>query len=69
MGPAKLPQPIVDKLAKEIQAIVEAPEVRERLSNAGVEPLRGDGAALARVIREDMERYSKLAKSMGIQAD
>jgi hypothetical protein len=43
--------------------------VRSNLSSAGVEPLEGSAADLARLIQVDRARYVQLAKSANIKAD
>jgi tripartite-type tricarboxylate transporter receptor subunit TctC len=69
MGPAKLPPEIVAKIRADVQKILATPEVQARLSNAGVEPLVGDGAALAQLITLDLARYAQLAKSANIKGE
>ena len=52
-APAKTPPAIVERLAKEVSAIMQRPAVREVLQKGGYEVLGGDAvAATARVVRE-----------------
>jgi tripartite-type tricarboxylate transporter receptor subunit TctC len=69
MGPAKLPPEIVNRIYTDVQTVLADPEVRDRLSNAGVEPLKGNAAKLTRMIREDLARYQQLAKSADIKGE
>lgn len=69
MGPAKLPPEIVNRIYTDVQTVLADPEVRDRLSNAGVEPLKGDATELTRVIRKDLARYQQLAKSADIKGE
>jgi tripartite-type tricarboxylate transporter receptor subunit TctC len=69
MGPAKLPPEIVNRIYTDVQTVLADPEVRDRLSNAGVEPLKGNATELTRVIREDLARYQQLAKSADIKGE
>jgi tripartite-type tricarboxylate transporter receptor subunit TctC len=69
MGPAKLPPEVVARIYADVQKILAEPEIRARLSLAGVEPLQGDGAELARLIEYDLARYAQLAKSANIKAE
>lgn len=69
MGPASLPQSIVDRVAEDARKVMEDPAVRANLSKAGVEPFVKDAAALGKLIREDAVRYIKLAKSARISAE
>jgi hypothetical protein len=45
------------------------PDVRTRLSTAGIETLGGSAAVLAGFVKADNERYSTLARELKISAD
>lgn len=69
MGPAKMPSEVVAKIQADVQKILAEAAVRESLSGAGVEPLAGNGADLARLVKSDLARYAQLAKSANIKAE
>lgn len=69
MGPAKLPSDIVKKLQTEVTKILADPTVRTGLSNAGVEAYDANPLDLANVIKNDINKYSKLVKSANIKAE
>ena len=69
MGPAKLPPAVVAKVVADVNKILDDPAVKANLSTAGVEPLRGNGAALAKLIREDATRYTELARAANIKPE
>jgi len=69
MAPAKLPADVLNRIYTDVQKVLANPDVQSRLSNAGVEPYAGDGAALTRLIREDLVRYQQLAKSANIKPE
>jgi tripartite-type tricarboxylate transporter receptor subunit TctC len=69
MGPARMPPEVVAKIHADVHKVLADPEVRARLSNAGVEPMQGAAAELARLIHEDLRRYQQLARSANIQAE
>ena len=69
MGPANLPSDIVAKVQADVNKILDEPEVKQNLSNAGVEPYRGSGADLAKLIHNDLISYAKLVKSANIKSD
>ncbi len=69
MGPAKMPPEIVAHIYADVQKVLAEPAIRENLSGAGVEPLSGNGADLAKLIKVDLARYAQLAKSANIKAD
>ena len=69
MGPPNLSPEIVAKVQSEVNKILDEPEVKQNLSNAGVEPYRGNGTDLAKLIHSDLISYAKLVKSANIKAD
>ena len=69
MGPAKMPADAVARIYADVQKVLAEPAVRENLSKAGVEPLTGNGADLAKLIKVDLARYAQLAKSANIKAE
>lgn len=68
-APLSTPQAIIDQLNAEINAVIAMPDVRSRLSTAGVEPLGGPAAVLAGFVKADNERYGTLARELKISAD
>lgn len=68
-APAGTPQPIVDKLAQAIHASIQSPAVQARLRTLGVEPSGEGPAAFARFQASEIEKWGKVIKDAGIQAD
>jgi tripartite-type tricarboxylate transporter receptor subunit TctC len=69
MAPAGTPQPILDRLHKEIVAIVGTAETREALDKAGAEPITSSPAELAALIRDGVAKYTPVIKSAGIKPE
>ncbi len=69
MGPKNLPAAVVTKLVADISKILAEPTVVSSLSNAGVEPYKGSGDDLAKLIKADAKRYTELAKSANIKGE
>jgi tripartite-type tricarboxylate transporter receptor subunit TctC len=69
MGPANLPKEVVDRLYRDTQAALADPEVHAKLLATGIEDRRGDGAALAALIRTDQARFARLIKQANIKAE
>ena len=67
VGPANLPAPIVKRLNDEINKAIESPELRERLSGEALEPMPMTPEQFAQYIRDDIARWSKLAKARHIE--
>jgi tripartite-type tricarboxylate transporter receptor subunit TctC len=55
------PQPIVDRLAQEVAAVINAPDVRRLLELEGAQPVGNSPAEFAAFIRTERERWSKVA--------
>ena len=69
MAPAGTPQPILDRLQKEIVSIVGAAETREALDKAGAEALTSTAAELAAMIRDGVPKYANIVKTAGIKPE
>jgi tripartite-type tricarboxylate transporter receptor subunit TctC len=69
MAPAGTPQAIIERLNKEIVAIVGAADTREALDKAGAEPLAGTPAELAAMIRDGVSKYAQVIKAAGIKPE
>ena len=69
MAPAGTPQPIIDRLHKEIVAVISAADTRDALSKAGAEPLTSTPAELATLVREGVGKYAKIVKMAGVKPE
>ena len=68
-APLSTPAAIIDQLNAAINAVIMQPEVRTRLSTAGIEALGGPAEVLAGFVRADNARYGALARELKISAD
>ncbi len=62
LAPAKTPKDLVDKLSEEIRKVWELPTVREKLSNAGAEPLAMAPSQFEALMRKDYAVLDKLMR-------
>ena len=69
LAPAGTPQEIVRRLNAEINRVLQAPEVRERLTVLGTEPTGGSPEQFAQVIRADTARWAKVVSDAGIRIE
>jgi len=69
MAPAGTPQPILERLNKEIVALVATADTREAFDKAGTEPLTGTPADLAAMIRDGVPKYAQIIKTAGVKAE
>ena len=69
-APKNTPQPILDKLRTEINAVLAMPQVKERLIASGAgEPYVTTPQEFAELLRTDYERYGKVIKDLGFKVD
>lgn len=68
-APAGTPKAVVDRLAREIAAVVALPEVQDKLRNLGVEPDGRTADAFAAFQRAEITKWSKVIQDAGIQAE
>jgi tripartite-type tricarboxylate transporter receptor subunit TctC len=68
LAPAGTPGDIVERLAKEATAIVNRPETRERLQQAGFEVIGKGPDSLKARIAEEVPRWKALTAETGIKA-
>ena len=68
-APAGTPKAVVDRLDKEIAAVVAMPDVKEKLRNLGVEPDGRSSERFAEFQRAEIAKWSKVIKDAGIQAE
>jgi tripartite-type tricarboxylate transporter receptor subunit TctC len=69
LAPAATPRAIVERLNREIAALLEEEGVRKRLTDAGLEVTHGSPEAFAELIQRDQERYAKVIREAGIKPD
>lgn len=67
--PAGTPKDIVTRLNKEIVAILNTPDVREKLEAQGAEVVAGTPDAFADFIRHESTRWGKVAREAGIKSE
>ena len=69
LAPAGTPQPIVQKLAAEVQRIVRLPDVRERMLALAIDPEGSTPEQFAKVIATEIPLWTGVAKANNIKAD
>ncbi|HET7731566.1 MAG TPA: tripartite tricarboxylate transporter substrate binding protein [Usitatibacter sp.] len=70
MGPANMPKAVVDRLHREIVAIVATPEFKQQMDNNGAEPVSSKSPEEFReMLRAQVEKYVKITKQIGIKLD
>ena len=68
-GPKGMPPETVKLLNTQLNEILKMPDVVSKMATFGTLPAGGDAARLARTNAADYNRFGKLIKDLGIQAD
>ncbi len=69
LAPASTPRPIVERLNRELVAIVAAPDFRTLTDQNGAEPINNTPEQFASVRRAEVERYTKVVTAAGTTLD
>jgi tripartite-type tricarboxylate transporter receptor subunit TctC len=67
--PAATPAPIVERLNRDIVAVLHLPDVRERLAALGAEVAPGTPREFADYIASEIPKWAKVVKDAGARAD
>ena len=68
-APAKTPQPVVDKLQRELQAALRTPFVRERYATLGIEPVGNAPREFLEQVRADLARWAEVVKAANVKVE
>ena len=69
MATAGTPRSVIDFLNAEVLRILSLPEVRDRFSGLGAEPLPSAPEKFAAVMAADAEKWGRVIKQVGVRAD
>jgi len=67
--PAHTPAEIVRRLNTEVVRIVRSPEVREKFTALGIEPVGNSSEAFAAFIKTEVEKWAAVVKASGARVD
>jgi tripartite-type tricarboxylate transporter receptor subunit TctC len=67
IGPAGMPQTVVARLNREINAILNVPETREQLSMQGADPRTRTPEEFAAIMASDLKKWAKVVTAAGIK--
>ncbi|HYC35348.1 MAG TPA: tripartite tricarboxylate transporter substrate binding protein [Usitatibacter sp.] len=69
LAPAKTPRAVVEKLNKELNAVLREPAIVEKLASLGIVATPGTPEELAAQITTDLRKYGEVVKAAGIKQD
>lgn len=67
-GPAKMPAELVARINRDLNAVLEDPEVLQRLANVKMQAQPGPAAAFDAFFRAEGKRWTEVVQSAGIQS-
>lgn len=68
-APAGTPQPIIQKMAAEMNKVAREPDLKPLLAKAAIAPVAGSPDELAALLRKDYDRFGDLIKKLNIKAE
>jgi tripartite-type tricarboxylate transporter receptor subunit TctC len=69
LSPAGTPQPVLDRLYKEINVILDSPETRKRFELEGAEVIRMRPAEITSFVAKETEQWTRVVKEAGIKPE
>jgi tripartite-type tricarboxylate transporter receptor subunit TctC len=66
-GPHGMPEDVVTRLSREIAKGLESPELRDRLEKLGARPVGSSPRQLAAHVRSELDRWTRVVRTAGIQ--
>jgi tripartite-type tricarboxylate transporter receptor subunit TctC len=69
MVPAATPRDIVQKLNREIQGVLDQPDIRKRFADGGLDITGGSPEAFESLLKRDYAKYGKILVAAGIRPE
>ena len=68
-APAKTPQPILEQLNKDIVAVLNLPDIRQKFANEGAEIVADSSASFTQKLRADVAKWKKVIADLNLKAE
>jgi tripartite-type tricarboxylate transporter receptor subunit TctC len=69
VAPAKTPKPIIDRLSRELVAIIHSQDVREKMLRLYFQPVGTAPEGLSKLMRSERDRWATVIKQTGASVD
>ena len=69
LAPARTPQAVIERLNREIAAILRAPDVVQTFNERGIEPVGNSAAEFRAFIESESKRWLKVAQDAGVKPE
>ena len=66
VGPAGMPNAVVEQLNAQINASLQSPAILERLQSEGAQPMSSSSQVFGELIAKDLERWRKVIQDSGM---
>ncbi|MES2563017.1 MAG: tripartite tricarboxylate transporter substrate-binding protein [Pseudomonadota bacterium] len=66
LAPAGTPRPVLNQISKDVRRVLELPDIKERLQTMGFVPVASTPEEFDRIVRADIQLFSKVAKLAGM---
>jgi len=68
-APRETPRPVIEKLNREINAVLAEPRMKARFDDLGCVLIAGSPSEFSKLIAEETEKWRKVVKFSGARAD
>ncbi len=69
VAPRGTPRAVVERLHKEVVAVLGEPAIAERLTRAGLDPIGDTPVEFSKYLKAEADKWEKVVKSAGIKAE
>ncbi|MGQ0526318.1 MAG: tripartite tricarboxylate transporter substrate binding protein [Betaproteobacteria bacterium] len=69
VAPARTPKAVIDRLQREIAAVIKEPAIAERMAKSALEPIGDSPSDFARYLKSEAAKWGKLVKSARIRPE
>jgi tripartite-type tricarboxylate transporter receptor subunit TctC len=69
LAPAKTPPAVVAKLHDAVVAVLDAPDVREKLLHSGAVPAPTSSAEFGKILSDELARWGRVVREKNIKED
>jgi tripartite-type tricarboxylate transporter receptor subunit TctC len=67
MAPAKTPKPVIEKLSRAVNKVINSPDVKDNWAKQGAVPMGMTPDEFGKFIRADIQKWAKLVKETGMK--
>jgi len=69
MMPPATPRTLIERVNRELNAVLERPEVRERFATSGLQITGGTPQDFANILRRDYDKYGRALRAAGVKPE